>query len=108
MVVGDDDQSIYSWRGADLRNILDFEKDYPNAHVVKLEENYRSMGNILDAANAVIANNITRKPKKLFTSQPAGEKISVYMATDERDEGRRFCRNTTCGTEKSGKITRCR
>lgn len=88
MVVGDDDQSIYSWRGADLRNILDFEKDYPSAHVVKLEENYRSMGNILDAANAVIANNITRKPKKLFTSQPAGEKISVYMATDERDEGR--------------------
>ena len=88
MVVGDDDQSIYSWRGADLRNILDFEKDYPNAHVVKLEENYRSMGNILDAANAVIANNITRKPKKLFTSQLAGEKISVYMATDERDEGR--------------------
>ena len=88
MVVGDDDQSIYSWRGADLRNILDFEKDYPNAHVVKLEENYRSVGNILAAANAVIANNITRKPKKLFTSQPDGEKISVYMATDERDEGR--------------------
>lgn len=88
MVVGDDDQSIYSWRGADLRNILDFEKDYPNAHVVKLEENYRSVGNILAAANAVIANNTTRKPKRLFTSQPDGEKISVYMATDERDEGR--------------------
>ncbi len=88
MVVGDDDQSIYSWRGADLRNILDFEKDYPNAHVVKLEENYRSLGNILAAANAVIANNVTRKPKKLFTSQPAGDKISVYSATDERDEGR--------------------
>ncbi len=88
MVVGDDDQSIYSWRGADLRNILDFEKDYPNAHVVKLEENYRSVGNILAAANAVIANNTTRKPKKLFTSQSDGEKISVYMATDERDEGR--------------------
>lgn len=88
MVVGDDDQSIYSWRGADLRNILDFEKDYPNAHVVKLEENYRSVGNILAAANAVIANNTTRKPKKLFTLQPDGEKISVYMATDERDEGR--------------------
>lgn len=88
MVVGDDDQSIYSWRGADLRNILDFEKDYPNAHVVKLEENYRSTGNILAAANSVIANNMTRKPKKLFTSQPAGENISVYMATDERDEGR--------------------
>lgn len=88
MVVGDDDQSIYSWRGADLRNILDFEKDYPEACVVKLEENYRSMGNILAAANAVIANNLTRKPKKLFTSKPAGDKISVYSATDERDEGR--------------------
>lgn len=88
MVVGDDDQSIYSWRGADLRNILDFEKDYPEARVVKLEENYRSMGNILAAANAVVANNLTRKPKKLFTSKPAGDKISVYSATDERDEGR--------------------
>ena len=88
MVVGDDDQSIYSWRGADLRNILDFEKDYPEARVVKLEENYRSMGNILAPANAVIANNLTRKPKKLFTSKPAGDKISVYSATDERDEGR--------------------
>lgn len=88
MVVGDDDQSIYSWRGADLRNILDFEKDYPEARVVKLEENYRSMGNILATANAVIANNLTRKPKKLFTSKPAGDKISVYSATDERDEGR--------------------
>ena len=88
MVVGDDDQSIYSWRGADLRNILDFEKDYPEARVVKLEENYRSMGNILAAANAVIANNLMRKPKKLFTSKPAGDKISVYSATDERDEGR--------------------
>ena len=58
-----------------LRNILDFEKDYPEARVVKLEENYRSMGNILAAANAVIANNLTRKPKKLFTSKPAGDKI---------------------------------
>ena len=88
MVVGDDDQSIYSWRGADLRNILDFEKDYPEAHVVKLEENYRSVGNILAAANAVIDNNVTRKRKKLFTSQEDGEKISVYMASDELDEGR--------------------
>lgn len=88
MVVGDDDQSIYSWRGADLRNILDFEKDYPEANVVKLEENYRSVGNILAAANAVIDNNVTRKRKKLFTSQEDGEKISVYMASDERDEGR--------------------
>ncbi len=88
MVVGDDDQSIYSWRGADISNILDFEEDYPNATVVKLEQNYRSMGNILDAANAVIANNQTRKPKRLFTDAGAGEKIDVFMAADERDEGR--------------------
>lgn len=88
MVVGDDDQSIYSWRGADLRNILDFEEDYPDAQVVKLEENYRSVGNILSAANAVIANNVNRKSKKLFTSSGDGDKIKVYMANDERDEGR--------------------
>ena len=88
MVVGDDDQSIYSWRGADLRNILEFESDYPEAKVVKLEQNYRSVGNILAAANAVIANNQHRKEKRLFTDAGDGEKISVYMATDERDEGR--------------------
>ena len=88
MVVGDDDQSIYSWRGADLSNILDFEKDYPEAHVVKLEENYRSTGNILAAANAVIENNLMRKRKTLFTSQGEGEKIMVFTAFDERDEGR--------------------
>ena len=88
MVVGDDDQSIYSWRGADLSNILDFEKDYPEAHVVKLEENYRSTGNILAAANAVIENNLMRKLKTLFTSQGEGEKIMVFTASDERDEGR--------------------
>ncbi|NPD32501.1 UvrD-helicase domain-containing protein [Eggerthellaceae bacterium zg-997] len=88
MVVGDDDQSIYSWRGADLRNILDFEHDYPGCAVVKLEQNYRSMGNILKAANAVIANNAERKVKNLFTDQPDGEPIKVYAASDERDEGR--------------------
>ncbi len=88
MVVGDDDQSIYSWRGADLRNILEFEQDYPNAHVVKLEQNYRSVGNVLAAANAVIANNQHRKQKKLFTASEDGEKINVYLAADERDEGR--------------------
>ncbi|MGN0037923.1 MAG: ATP-dependent helicase [Coriobacteriales bacterium] len=88
MVVGDDDQSIYSWRGADIRNILDFERDWPAAKTVKLEQNYRSTGNILAAANAVIANNASRKAKKLFTESPAGEKIGLYLAADERDEGR--------------------
>ena len=88
MVVGDDDQSIYSWRGADIRNILEFEKDYPNAHTVKLERNYRSTGTILSAANAVIANNSHRKEKKLVANGGQGDKINVYMAADERDEGR--------------------
>lgn len=88
MVVGDDDQSIYSWRGADITNILNFEQDYPNAHVVKLEQNYRSVGNVLAAANAVIANNQHRKAKKLYTTAEDGDKIQVYMASDERDEGR--------------------
>ncbi|MGN0072495.1 MAG: ATP-dependent helicase [Coriobacteriales bacterium] len=88
MVVGDDDQSIYSWRGADIRNILDFERDWPAAKTVKLEQNYRSTGNILAAANAVIANNASRKSKKLFTQSPAGEQIGLYLAADERDEGR--------------------
>lgn len=88
MVVGDDDQSIYSWRGADIRNILEFEKDYPNCVTVKLEQNYRSVGNILAAANAVIANNQYRKAKRLFTDSENGERIHVYTAPDERDEGR--------------------
>ena len=88
MVVGDDDQSIYSWRGADIKNILAFEKDYPDAHVVKLEQNYRSTGHILNAANAVVAHNSRRTPKRLFTKAGDGEKVRVYQADDERDEGR--------------------
>ena len=87
MVVGDDDQSIYSWRGADIRNILGFENDYPTCKVVKLEQNYRSVGTILDAANAVIAHNKKRKEKRLFTAQEQGDKIHVYLASDGRDEG---------------------
>ncbi len=88
MVVGDDDQSIYSWRGADIQNILDFEKDYPDARVVRLEQNYRSTGHILNAANAVVARNSRRKEKRLFTTAGDGELIKVFQAADERDEGR--------------------
>lgn len=85
-VVGDDDQSIYGWRGADIRNILEFEKDYGGCPVVKLEQNYRSTSNILDAANQVIAHNTGRKEKALWTEKDAGEKIRLYHALDERDE----------------------
>jgi DNA helicase-2/ATP-dependent DNA helicase PcrA len=88
MVVGDDDQSIYSWRGADVRNILEFERDYPDAQVVKLERNYRSTGNILAAANALVAHNEHRKSKRLFTEAGPGEEVCVYLAADEREEGR--------------------
>ena len=85
-VVGDDDQSIYSWRGADIGNILGFEKDFPNSKVVKLEQNYRSTKNILDAANSVVANNIQRKAKKLFTDNLSGEIIEYYRASNEYEE----------------------
>ena len=78
---------IYQWRGADIRNILDFEKDYPNAKVIKLEQNYRSKGNILDAANVVIVNNANRKSKVLRTEQESGNKIKVYRAYSDSDEG---------------------
>ena len=89
MVVGDDDQSIYSLARRRYCAIFwSSRSDYPDAKVVKLEQNYRSVGNILAAANAVIANNQHRKEKRLFTDAGDGEKISVYMATDERDEGR--------------------
>lgn len=87
-VVGDADQSIYGWRGADIRNILDFEKDYPEARLIKLEQNYRSTQVILDAANAVIENNTGRKPKNLWTDKENGTEIVYYHASDERDEAR--------------------
>ena len=85
-VVGDDDQSIYGWRGAEIRNILDFEKTFPEAKVVRLEENYRSSQSILDAANCVIKNNSHRKAKRLWTELGAGEKIKTYAALDEESE----------------------
>ena len=85
-VVGDDDQSIYGWRGADIRNILSFEDDYPECTVVKLEQNYRSTSTILDAANQVIAHNEGRKEKVLWTENGEGEKIKLYSAGDEREE----------------------
>ncbi|MGM0239764.1 DNA helicase PcrA [Enterococcus sp. AZ103] len=85
-VVGDADQSIYGWRGADMQNILDFEKDYPNASVILLEQNYRSTQNILQAANEVIQNNSNRRPKDLWTDNQSGEQITYYRADSERDE----------------------
>ncbi|MDR1571903.1 MAG: UvrD-helicase domain-containing protein [Clostridiales Family XIII bacterium] len=85
-VVGDDDQCIYQWRGADINNILDFEKDFSGAKVVRLEQNYRSLGNILGAAHSVIENNPSRKAKKLWTTKAGGEKVFFRCADDERDE----------------------
>ncbi len=87
-VVGDDDQSIYRFRGATIENILNFEDDYENAKIIRLEQNYRSVGNILNAANAVIANNRGRKGKNLWTDKGEGELIKLYAAADERDEAR--------------------
>jgi DNA helicase-2/ATP-dependent DNA helicase PcrA len=87
-VVGDDDQSIYRWRGADRRNILDFRASFPDATLVKLEQNYRSTQRILRAANAVIARNTDREPKELWTDNPEGEAILVVRTMDERDEAR--------------------
>jgi DNA helicase-2/ATP-dependent DNA helicase PcrA len=84
--VGDEDQSIYSWRGADIRNILEFEQDFPEAKIVRLEQNYRSTQNILQAASAVVANNVRRKGKNLWTSRQGGTKIGYYEAPDGENE----------------------
>ena len=106
-VVGDDDQSIYGWRGADIRNILDFEKDFPDAQVIKLEQNYRSTANILDAANQVIAHNAGRKEKVLWTDGEPGEKLHLYSAGDEREEAAWICeqiRKLRMNSEKYAQI----
>ncbi len=87
-VVGDEDQSIYKWRGAEISNILDFERDYPGAMVIRLEQNYRSTGNILDAAGAVVAQNARRKGKRLWTENPRGDKILAARLEDDLDESR--------------------
>ncbi len=88
-VIGDPDQSIYSWRGANMQNILDFEKDYPEALVIKLEQNYRSTSTILDAAHSVIERNMHRKDKRLWTEREGGDKLHILQARDERDEALR-------------------
>ena len=90
-VVGDDDQCIYQWRGADIRNILEFEKDFPGAKVVKLEQNYRSKANIINAAHSVIVHNTSRKDKKMRTDAEDGDKIEYYRATDDKEEARWTC-----------------
>jgi DNA helicase-2/ATP-dependent DNA helicase PcrA len=100
--VGDDDQMIYGWRGANLRNILDFEKDYPNCRIIKLEQNYRSTKNILEAANNVIRNNGGRKEKKLWTNNTEGKFLNRYEAIDERDEAY-YIAGTMKALKKSGR-----
>src|SRR2546425_245497 len=103
-VVGDDDQSIYGWRGADVRNILDFERDYPDATVVKLEQNYRSTQLILDAAHAVVSRNTARTAKKLWTANDGGSPIRRYEAYDEDDEAEWIARRIEDLTGGRGSI----
>ena len=94
-VVGDDDQSIYGWRGAEVRNIFDFERDFDNVTTVRLEQNYRSTGNILDVANAVVSSNVGRKPKKLWTEKSAGPKAVMLECRDEIDEAEQITIHTS-------------
>lgn len=102
-VVGDENQSIYGFRGANIQNILDFEKDYPDAKVVKLEENYRSTSVILDAANAVIKNNTSARDKKLWTKKTSGEKIKVLSCVDGEEEARKIANEILKGKVQEGK-----
>ncbi|MCL1804609.1 MAG: UvrD-helicase domain-containing protein [Clostridiales bacterium] len=104
-VVGDDDQSIYSFRQADIRNILDFERDFPGATVIRVEQNYRSTGHILDAANQLVANNRERKEKKLWTEKEKGDKLYCYRASDDKDEARFVCSRIQMTRERGGKFS---
>ena len=104
-VVGDDDQSIYKFRGATIENIMNFEEEYPEAKVVRLEQNYRSTQNILDAANAVIANNLERKGKTLWTAAGAGEKLRLHTAENEQDEAERIAKTILDGVAKGRKFS---
>jgi ATP-dependent DNA helicase UvrD/PcrA len=101
-VVGDEDQSIYRWRGADIRNILDFERDFPAARIFKLEQNYRSTGTILAAAGAVIRNNTARKPKTLWTQNDTGEPVTWYTGLTERDEADYIAREIAATVGRNG------
>ena len=103
MVVGDDDQSIYKFRGATIENILNFDKTYTDASVIKLEQNYRSTGNILDAANAIIHNNSGRHSKRLWCDKGAGEKIIIHEAEDQNDEGRYIIDRINHGIKRDGR-----
>lgn len=103
MVVGDDDQSIYKFRGATIENILNFDTTYPDATVIKLEQNYRSTGNILEAANAVIRNNSARRDKKLWCAGGAGEKIILHESQNQNDEGRYIIDRITNGIKRDGR-----
>ena len=106
-VVGDDDQSVFSWRGADVRNILDFERDYPNATTVKLEQNYRSTQKILDAAHNVVRNNAARKEKRLWTERQGGEPVVVVQAHDEHHEAETIAREIE-RLRRTGEVTSAR
>src|SRR5207237_6433438 len=106
-VVGDDDQSVFSWRGADVRNILDFERDYPSATVVKLEQNYRSTQRILDSAHSVVRHNEARKEKKLWTERKGGEPVVVVQAHDEHHEAETIAREIE-RLRRSGDVTSAR
>ena len=106
-VVGDDDQSIYKFRGANIRNILDFEMEFPDAVTIKLEQNYRSTSNILNAANAIIANNTERKGKNLWTDQADGDKITIFTAGNEHQEGEYIARSVENYVKEGGKYSDC-